>query len=1300
VFSFASHTTHPKLTGKTVKFYNSHYSSPEISSKQKEWMIKGSIEEDEPVLRCQNHFYNPQTGRGLSDGKYEYLPASPAPDWANSPPGQSVLGMGGDYSWQRAVYHYQQGNKEKAFKSLGHVLHLLQDMGVPAHVRDDAHEAGDPFEQWLEENNSGLEVDLSAIPEKNCSDNRECFYQLASYAYSNFFSKDSIKRRDDIKLKGQYLYLGDVKLAFYDTEKKKVTIGSNKEHDSIHQSYWNHLSPQVVGYGAGLIDLFFREVKAEEVKEPDSALEYAWGEAKKEAESVSEFVQEKTAETVDKISGGFDRVAGVFGRDERKEDRGKRLKGRDKREEIGAKKGDGEEGLEVEEISRKEGRVKGVKEEVRGKREEIRGKREEVEGERSEARGKREEVRGKRLKARGKREEAGDERKETGGKKLEVGDEKKETGSKRLEGRDEREEVGVGYVVDGDTIILEDGRKVRYIGVDAPELGEEGSDDDEYLAWKARMRNMELLKGSDLRLVKDPDMDKDKYGRLLRYVYIDGKFVNKILAREGMASVFFCRPGWENCDPAGDRQRKKEIEQAGEYAGQRNLGIHNEHKKQLAKWKKESSEYQNIKNIENKKSENKKRDKIEEEKSGNNKVIRKEEAASDSDPSSDMPFHVRSGGGSSDSENKEEDRDKREEAGGKREETGGKKNKEEEQKESSGEDEEFNPSPPVSLAGLEIYDPVTGDATYTASTTVKVDMATTSASSSDISYYLSTSSSTPSAESSKWKESAPDKFIFKDNTQGEKTIFARLMAGESLATSTVSSSIFLDTKPPVSVISKPEESYSSCEIPLEWSCQDPGDYSDSECYFYIEYSETSSSDTPSASLKWKELASATTSTTTVFNKETDTDKIVYFRVKAEDKAGNAGEWSDIASTSVFIENEEEKKGRADHVVISRIYIHDTDDQIELYNPTEESIDLAEDEYRIERSTAGGGDPEYYLQFGNQNHGSFPGGTVIESGSRYVIADKDAVSSIREKADAVIDKDRGFALTEDNAVYLATDTVSSSTDEDIVDLVGYGNSPAYEGSGPAPLPAGTSSIERKALATSTASEMSSGLHKDLGNGYDSDNNQEDFIIRPGSIIQISADTEKEKGGSLAEVAATGELIENIEEMADNNKESYKYIVELSPEESVSASTTATGVRPATGCDFINTETGQVVNREGEKVDNSADPGTPEAPGQSGWVDPEKLPAGVVKMDISPDNITPSNIEVESGQAVALSVTASKRATEILKFGDSELSGVAVGVAPEKTRVIVFNASDKAGEYSYYSDMGNHRSKGAEGVMTVK
>jgi hypothetical protein len=153
-------------------------------------------------------------------------------------------------------------------------------------------------------------------------------------------------------------------------------------------------------------------------------------------------------------------------------------------------------------------------------------------------------------------------------------------------------------------------------------------------------------------------------------------------------------------------------------------------------------------------------------------------------------------------------------------------------------------------------------------------------------------------------------------------------------------------------------------------------------------------------------------------------------------------------------------------------------------------------------------------------------------------------------------------------------------------------------------------------------------------------------------------------------------------------------------SSATTTTITGVRVAKGTSIINTETGEVVNESGERVKADAEPGTPDAPQQSSWVDGEDLPESTIKMNITPNSIDPAEFSVSPNQAVAISVTAAGDATEIFRFVTEKLQGVAVGVAPGKTRVITFNAPAEPGEYAYYSDVANHRARGAEGVMIVE
>lgn len=89
----------------------------------------------------------------------------------------------------------------------------------------------------------------------------------------------------------------------------------------------------------------------------------------------------------------------------------------------------------------------------------------------------------------------------------------------------------VTRVVDGDTIEveLEDGRieRVRYIGVDTPERGRP------YYR-EATAFNRNLVLGKTVTLVRDVS-ERDRYGRLLRYVYAGEVFVNAELVRSGYA---------------------------------------------------------------------------------------------------------------------------------------------------------------------------------------------------------------------------------------------------------------------------------------------------------------------------------------------------------------------------------------------------------------------------------------------------------------------------------------------------------------------------------------------------------------------------------------------------------------------------------------------------------------------------------------------------------------------------------------------------------------------------------------------
>lgn len=99
-------------------------------------------------------------------------------------------------------------------------------------------------------------------------------------------------------------------------------------------------------------------------------------------------------------------------------------------------------------------------------------------------------------------------------------------------------EASVTRVIDGDTIEVEiegETYKVRYIGIDTPEL-HHPTKPVEYFAQEAYEKNRELVEGKTVFLEKDVS-ETDKYGRLLRYVYVGNTFVNAYLVQYGYALV-------------------------------------------------------------------------------------------------------------------------------------------------------------------------------------------------------------------------------------------------------------------------------------------------------------------------------------------------------------------------------------------------------------------------------------------------------------------------------------------------------------------------------------------------------------------------------------------------------------------------------------------------------------------------------------------------------------------------------------------------------------------------------------------
>lgn len=119
-------------------------------------------------------------------------------------------------------------------------------------------------------------------------------------------------------------------------------------------------------------------------------------------------------------------------------------------------------------------------------------------------------------------------------------------------------------VIDGDTITVRiDGGEetVRYIGIDTPEPYRDGN--PACYSQEATARNTALVAGTQVQLVSDTE-NRDKYDRLLRYVYVDEVFINELLIAEGYATTLQIKP---------NTAQAATLQQAEERARDQDLGL-------------------------------------------------------------------------------------------------------------------------------------------------------------------------------------------------------------------------------------------------------------------------------------------------------------------------------------------------------------------------------------------------------------------------------------------------------------------------------------------------------------------------------------------------------------------------------------------------------------------------------------------------------------------------------------------------------------------------------------------------------
>jgi micrococcal nuclease len=96
----------------------------------------------------------------------------------------------------------------------------------------------------------------------------------------------------------------------------------------------------------------------------------------------------------------------------------------------------------------------------------------------------------------------------------------------------------VDHVIDGDTIVLDDGQRIRYLLVDTPEST---NGENDCFGVEARDYNHTLVTGRTITMAYD-EVCQDRYGRLLAYVSVDDVEVNRTLLENGFACILHIPP--------------------------------------------------------------------------------------------------------------------------------------------------------------------------------------------------------------------------------------------------------------------------------------------------------------------------------------------------------------------------------------------------------------------------------------------------------------------------------------------------------------------------------------------------------------------------------------------------------------------------------------------------------------------------------------------------------------------------------------------------------------------------------------
>lgn len=226
---------------------------------------------------------------------------------------------------------------------------------------------------------------------------------------------------------------------------------------------------------------------------------------------------------------------------------------------------------------------------------------------------------------------------------------------------------------------------------------------------------------------------------------------------------------------------------------------------------------------------------------------------------------------------------------------------------------------------------------------------------------------------------------------------------------------------------------------------------------------------------WQGWNEAVEDTSAVFGMPMSIGQTAGFRARSRDNAGNASDWSATEETK-FAEL------RPSHLVISEVQIGgttSTDEFVELYNPSGDAVTMSD--YRLAVKDSSGNETDLLDNFQN---------IQIDVSSYLLIAHADYAGAAL--------RDLGYSGTSSIA---ADNTVLLYNNGQLVDKLGFGAASDFYGAAYPVNPADGESLERKAVATSTAVTLApGGAHNDQGNSFNSRDNSFDFVLRAAADPQ--------------------------------------------------------------------------------------------------------------------------------------------------------------------------------------------------------